>query len=53
MGLNSDFSSFCKLIELDTSEMMKTVAEIAKKLNKEYYDLDGDNESHMYIVGYV
>ena len=33
-------------------EMETTVGEIAKKLNKNYYDLEGDKTSHMYIVGY-
>ena len=30
-----------------------TVGEIAKKLNKNYYNLDSDKTSHMYIVGSV
>lgn len=33
--------------------MEKTTGEIAKKLNKHYYDLTGDTISHMYIVGSV
>ena len=33
--------------------MKKTAGEIAKKLNKSYYDLDSENELHMYIVGSV
>ena len=33
--------------------MEKTAGEIAKKLNKHYYDLDGDTATHMYIVGSV
>ena len=34
-------------------DMKKTAGEIAKKLNKSYYDLDNENELHMYIVGSV
>ena len=34
-------------------DMEKTAGEIAKKLNKHYYDLDGDTATHMYIVGSV
>ena len=33
--------------------MEKTAGEIAKKLNKHYYELSGDSSSHMYIVGSV
>ena len=53
MGLDKDFLDFCKSIELDSTEMLKSVGEIAKKLNKEYYDLDGDNHGHMHVVGSV
>ena len=35
------------------ADMKKTAGEIAKKLNKSYYDLDSENELHMYIVGSV
>lgn len=34
-------------------DMVKTAGEIAKKLNKQYYDLESDSESHLYIVGSV
>lgn len=33
--------------------MIKTTGEIAKKLNKNYYDLSNEKEEHMYIVGSV
>lgn len=33
--------------------MKKTAGEIAKKLNKHYYEIDSDSKSHMYIVGSV
>ena len=33
--------------------MESTAGEIAKKLNKHYYDIDSDSSSHMYIVGSV
>lgn len=33
--------------------MEKTAGEIAKKLNKHFYELDSDSLSHMYIVGSV
>lgn len=52
--LGDDFKTFCENIELDNEEEFVTSAgEIAKKLNKSYYDLDGDTESHLYIVGSV
>lgn len=54
MNMANAFSSFCSSILLDNFEAMKTtVGEITKKLNKEYYDLSSDSESHMYIVGSV
>lgn len=54
MSLAKDFEDFCSVIQLDNLEdMEKTAGEIAKKLNKNYYDLDGDTESHLYIVGSV
>ena len=33
--------------------MEKTAGEIAKKLNKHYYELDSDTSTHLYIVGSV
>ncbi len=33
--------------------MENTAGEIAKKLNKYYYELDGDSSTHLYIVGSV
>ena len=54
MALGSDFKSFCKSILLDNwDDMESTAGEIAKKLNKHYYDIDSDSSSHMYIVGSV
>ena len=54
MGLLNDFDTFCRNIMLDNlADMKKTTGEIAKKLNKSYYDLDNETELHMYIVGSV
>lgn len=48
------FKSFCTEIELDNfDDMTSTAGEIAKKLNKHYYELDKDETSHLYIVGSV
>lgn len=54
MSLENDFETFVGNLEpTNISEMKTTVDEIAKKLNKNYYNLDGDKISHMYIVGSV
>ena len=54
MGLAQDFSEFCNTIRLDNLDEMNTSAgEIAKKLNKVYYELENEPELHMYIVGSV
>lgn len=54
MSLENDFETFIGNLEpTNLSEMETTVGEIAKKLNKNYYDLDGDKTSHMYIVGSI
>lgn len=54
MSISNDFESFCKEIQLDNlPEMQTTAGEIAKKLNKYFYGLDKDTESHLYIVGSV
>ena len=54
MSLSSDFKTFCSGISLSNLEDMRTTAgEIAKKLNKHYYDLDKDTSTHLYIVGSV
>lgn len=53
LSLSSDFKNFCKKIKLDDSAMRTTSAEIAKKLNKEFYDVTGEESEHMYIVGSV
>jgi len=54
LALKEDFETFCSNIQLDNRSDMETSAgEIAKKLNKHYYDLDKDTYSHLYIVGSV
>lgn len=54
MSLENDFETFIGNLEpTNIGEMETTVGEIAKKLNKNYYDLDGDKTSHMYIVGSI
>ena len=53
MSLSDDFEEFCKNIKLDDSLMRTTSGEIAKKLNKEYYDIVGESSDHMYLVGSV
>lgn len=54
MSIKEDFQSFCENIQPNNIDTMKvTVGEIAKKLNKSYYNLDKDNTSNMYIVGSV
>lgn len=54
MSLETDFEIFIGNLEpTNISEMETTVGEIAKKLNKNYYDLDSDKISHMYIVGSI
>lgn len=54
MGLITDFKTFCSNIQLDNlDDMVKTTGEIAKKLNKNYYNLSNEKEEHMYIVGSV
>jgi hypothetical protein len=47
------FKQFCNSILLDTSDMEISAEEIAKKLNKYYYDLDNTALLHQYIVGSV
>lgn len=54
MSLMDDFKKFCEEISLSNySDMQTSVGEIAKKLNKRYYEADSDSESHIYIVGSV
>ena len=53
LSLSSDFKEFCKKVKLDASAMRTTAGEIAKKLNKVYYDIIGEESDHMYIVGSV
>lgn len=52
--LKEDFKKFCDNIQLDNRDDMETtIKEITKKLNKEYYDLENEENEHMYIVGSV
>ena len=54
MALKDDFQNYVEgLAPNKLSSMITTAAEIAKKLNKEYYELEGETEEHMYIVGSV
>lgn len=54
MSISNAFQSFCEDIKIDNlSEMETTAGEIAKKLNKHYYELEKDSSSHLYIVGSV
>lgn len=53
MAIADDFKKFCKAIRLQDEEMKTSAGEIAKKLNKYYYDLDGEKFENMYIVGSV
>ena len=54
MSLKDDFEIFTDKLKPDNiSDMETTAGEIAKKLNKSYYDLDSDSDTHMYIVGSV
>lgn len=51
--LKSEFENFCENIKLNNKEDIEnTVSEIAKKLNRHYYNID-DSKEHMYIVGSV
>lgn len=54
MAIKDDFKIFIDNIQLDNlSDMETTTGEIAKKLNNNYYELENDKETHMYIVGSV
>jgi len=54
MSLGDDFKAFIEGLIPDNIETLETtVGEIAKKLNNNYYDLDGEKSEHMYIVGSV
>lgn len=54
MSIKDDFKTFCENIQPITITSMETrVGDIAKKLNKSYYDLESDAYTHMYIVGSV
>lgn len=54
MSLSNDFKTFCEDLLVDNlSNMQTTAGEIAKKLNKHYYDLEQDSASHLYVVGSV
>lgn len=52
MSLKDDFETFCNSIDFELSDDMdKTIREITKKLNSKYYQLVGEEEEHMYVVG--
>lgn len=52
MSLEDDFETFCNSIDFELSDDMdKTIREITKKLNSKYYQLVGEEEEHMYVVG--
>lgn len=53
MRLSEKFETFCTNLKLDDEAMRTSAGNIAKKLNKVYYDLDKDDSSHLYIVGSV
>lgn len=54
MNFSDNFKELCKNIKsTKISDYISTAGEIAKKLNKAYYDLEHDTESHMLIVGSV
>lgn len=54
MALSDDYKNFIEGLAPDKLDAMTTsTGEIAKKLNKNYYDLDGDTSEHMYTVGSV
>lgn len=53
MTIADDFREFCKAIQLQDDDMRTSAGEIAKKLNKYYYDLDSEDKEHMIIVGSV
>lgn len=54
MELTKRFESLCNNVELDNrDDLERSAGEIAKKLNKEYYALDADASTHLYIVGSV
>ena len=51
--INDNFRELCKNLVLDREEMNATIQEITKKLNYEYYNLEKNLESHMYVVGSI
>lgn len=54
MALNEDFHSFFEAIEPKNIGNIKiSVAEIVKKLNKEYYDKEQEPQEHGYLVGSI
>lgn len=54
MSLKDDFEIFIDKLKPDNINNMETEAsEIAEILNKNYYDLNSDSNTHMYIVGSV
>lgn len=54
VALSDDYKNFIEELAPDKLDAMSTsTGEIAKKLNKNYYDLDGETSEHMYTVGSV
>ena len=52
MTFHDAFKEFCTKIEIDNyDEINKSVQEIVKKLNKEYYNLEDDGSSNSLLVG--
>lgn len=50
--IGENFATYCDTISVDNlDEINTTIDEIAKKLNSEYYGLEDDKTSNMYIVG--
>lgn len=53
MDIAKTFETFCNKIHLDSTERFDiSIKEIAKKLNKKYYNSSSDSE-HLYIVGSI
>lgn len=54
MSIKDDFKTFCDRLQPTNIDAMELrVKDIAKKLNKSYYNLEGETDAHMYIVGSV
>lgn len=53
MSIGNNFKTFSEEICFNNSEITTTCKEIAKKLNKYYYDNVGDEISHLFYVGSI